>query len=89
LLFGRSVGELREVRRRGLAEAKGRPEPVLPRAADELWRMIPLDGDFVLVSRTGATLPEERRRAIVSILNSHSSQAAGKTKAPQSKEKKS
>ncbi|HWB58315.1 MAG TPA: MerR family transcriptional regulator [Chthoniobacteraceae bacterium] len=77
LLFGRSIPELREVQKRGLAESK-RTQPAFhfptatsTGAGDELWRMIPLDADFMLVSRTGATLSAGQRLAILSILNAH------------------
>jgi hypothetical protein len=40
---------------------------VLP-AGDELWRVIPLDEDFLLVSRRGATLTPEQRDVVLHAL---------------------
>lgn len=70
LLHGRSEAELRELQRRGLRElaaVPALPRP-LPTAADELWRMIPLDPDFVLVSRRGEPISESQRAAILRAL---------------------
>jgi DNA-binding transcriptional MerR regulator len=74
LLYGRSVPELREIRRRGLAET--------PRATaafrvslpinDELWRAIPLDEDFLLVSRRGTSLTPAQREAVLLALRTGS-----------------
>jgi DNA-binding transcriptional MerR regulator len=67
LLYGRSLAELREIRRRGLAEAQ-RALPstrvTLP-TEDELWRMIPLDEDFLLVSRRGTPITPAQREAVL------------------------
>jgi DNA-binding transcriptional MerR regulator len=69
LLFGRTAEELREIQRRGLAEAKSLSvtRPLMP-AADELWRMIPINDEFMIVSRRGATLSAEQREAILRAL---------------------
>jgi DNA-binding transcriptional MerR regulator len=69
LLFGRAIEELREIQRRGLAEAKSlsATRPLMP-ASDELWRMIPINDDFMIVSRRGATLSAEQRAAILRAL---------------------
>jgi DNA-binding transcriptional MerR regulator len=69
LLFGRTTTELREIQRRGLTEAKSLSvtRPLLP-AADELWRMIPINDEFLIVSRRGATLSAEQREAILRAL---------------------
>jgi DNA-binding transcriptional MerR regulator len=66
LLYGRSLQELREIRRRGLAEAQRAMASVrvsLP-VQDELWRIIPLDDDFLLVSRRGTALTPAQREAV-------------------------
>ena len=69
LLFGRTTTELREIQRRGMAEAKGTAAARTPMpAADELWRMLPLNEDFLIVSRRGATLSTEQREAILRVL---------------------
>jgi DNA-binding transcriptional MerR regulator len=70
LLYGRSLQELREIRRRGLAEAQRATAALrvtLP-VSDELWRVIPLDEDFMLVSRRGTTLTRLQRDAVLSAL---------------------
>lgn len=69
LLFGRTVAELKEVQRRGAFEARTLAAARTPMpAGDELWRMIPLDDEFVLVSRRGATLSAGQREAVLRAL---------------------
>lgn len=65
LLYGRSLAELEEIERRGLEELFALPLPT----ADELWRMIPLDDDFLLFSRRGTQLTAAQRQAILQALN--------------------
>src|SRR5580698_9146037 len=67
LLYGRSLAELREIRRVGLAENQRVTAlfRVTPPVQDELWRVIPLDEDFLLVSRTGASLTPAQREAVL------------------------
>ena len=70
LLYGRSLEELREVRRRGLAEAvraTASVRMVMP-VGDELWRAIPLDEDFLLVSRRGTPITPAQREAVLAAL---------------------
>ena len=70
LLYGRPLEVLREIRGRGLAEAQQAAAAVrvtLP-VQDELWRMIPLDGDFMLVSRRGAQLTSAQREGVLRAL---------------------
>lgn len=70
LLYGRSLEELREVRRRGLAEAvraTASVRMVMP-VGDELWRAIPLDEDFLLVSRRGTPITPAQRAAVLAAL---------------------
>lgn len=69
LLYARSLEQLKEVQRRGLADAKKkRPASSLAPAGEELWRMIPLDAEFTLVARTGRPLSSAQREAILRIL---------------------
>ena len=69
LLFGRSVVELRELQRRALAEARRVPDwRTTSPHADELWRMIPLSDDFMLVSRRGRELTARQRTAVLQAL---------------------
>jgi len=71
LLFGRSAEQLAEIQQRGLAEARSkRPSHSLMPDGAELWRMIPLDGDFLLVSRTGRPVSPAQREALLRILES-------------------
>lgn len=75
LLFGRTLADLREVRRRGLSEAQRAQSKNLRLtmpvpAGDELWRIIPLDDDFLLVSRRGAPLTPAQRTAVLRTLQS-------------------
>ncbi|MGB8168150.1 MAG: MerR family transcriptional regulator [Chthoniobacteraceae bacterium] len=72
LLFGRTVAELREVQKHGLAESRRAfPANRLPMpAGDELWRVTPLDDDFMIVSRRGTTLSAAQREAILRALHS-------------------
>lgn len=72
LLFGRSVAELREIQKRGVAEARSLASARTPMpAADELWRMIPLDDDFLIVSRRGTSISPEQREALLRALRSN------------------
>lgn len=65
LLYGRSLAELQEIERRGLEEHSAIPSPT----ADELWRMIPLNDDFLLFSRRGTQLSPAQRQALLDALN--------------------
>ena len=74
LLYGRSVQELREIRRRGLSEAQRMTagnRMAMP-VGDELWRAIPLNEDFLLVSRRGTPLTPIQREAVLLALGSGS-----------------
>ncbi len=70
LLYGRSLEELREVRQRGLAEAPGSAagSRVAPPVAEELWRAIPLNEDFLIISRRGTSLTPAQHTAILKAL---------------------
>lgn len=69
LLFARSVSDLRELQRRALAELQRAPDWRTTAAhADELWRMIPLSDDFMLVSRRGKELTSRQRAAVLQAL---------------------
>ncbi len=69
LLFGRSLAELREVQKRGVAEARSLASTRTPMpAGDELWRMIPLGDDFLIVSRRGSTISPEQCAAVIRAL---------------------
>ncbi len=70
LLYGRSLSDLRELQTRALAESRRAPNwrTTVPRA-DELWRMIPLSDDFMLVSRHGQELSARQRAALLQVLH--------------------
>lgn len=74
LLYGRSLHDLREIRRRGLLEMRqvaASLRVALP-MGDELWRAIPLDDDFLLVSRRGTTITPAQRDAVLLALRTGS-----------------
>lgn len=69
LLYGRSLKELQEIRRRGAAESRAAaPARLVGTVTEELWRMIPISEDFLLVSRRGAALSPAQREAVVRAL---------------------
>lgn len=74
LLYGRSTQELREIRRRGLLESRRASSSVrvaMP-VGDELWRAIPLDEDFLLMSRRGTPITPFQREAVLQALRTAS-----------------
>lgn len=84
LLYGRSVQELREIRRRGLPEAQRATDAVrfaMP-MGDELWRAIPLDEDFLLVSRRGTPLTPTQREAVLLALRTGSTEQTTQERKP-------
>ena len=66
LLFGRSLDELREILRRGLVEAKtaSPTTQLMMPAGDELWRVTPIDEEFLIVSRNGRALTAAQRASV-------------------------
>ncbi len=76
LLYGRSLAELREIRRRGLAESQTATASlrVTMPTQDELWRTIPLDEDFLLVSRRGTPITPTQREAVLLALRTGSAE---------------
>jgi hypothetical protein len=50
--------------------------------ADELWRMIPINDEFLIVSRRGATLSPEQREAITRALQGPVSPVQNPNKTP-------
>ncbi len=73
LVYGRSLAELREIRRRGLAESRQAASStrIAFPVGDELWRAIPLDEDFLLVSRRGTPLTPDQRAAVLRALRTN------------------
>ena len=80
LLYGRSLDELGKIEKRGLVEAKQSQSQTrfIPKG-EELWRAIPLNENYLLVSRRGTPITEEQKEALVSIL--HPRAAAAKRQA--------
>ena len=68
LLFGRSLEELKEIENRGLAELEDTRVAVFRPSADESWNMMPLNDEFMLVSRRGRTVGAEMRQKLLAVL---------------------
>jgi DNA-binding transcriptional MerR regulator len=68
LLHGRNLEDLRELRRRGAAEVRAASPTALFGGTDALWRVTPLDEDFLLVSRRGTPLTPAQRAALTAAL---------------------
>ncbi|MBP7949178.1 MAG: MerR family transcriptional regulator [Verrucomicrobiales bacterium] len=75
LLHGRNLSELRRVEAQGLQELRqlsARPAalpPALP-PMGETWAVVALDSEFLLLSRTGQTIPAGLREHLQSALHS-------------------
>jgi DNA-binding transcriptional MerR regulator len=69
LLHGRNLDDLREIQRRGVVEARAMAPVMAFGGADALWRVTPLDEDFLIVSRRGTPLTAEQRAALVAALH--------------------
>jgi len=70
LLLGRSLADLRRIEKQGLAEARSAPLPAFRLVPGEDWRMMPLDGEFLLVSRNNRALRPELLEQIRDLLRS-------------------
>ncbi len=69
LLLGRSLADLRRIEKQGLAEARSSPTQAVKLEPGESWRMTPLDGEFLLVSRNNRALPPELLEQIRDLLH--------------------
>ena len=70
LLFGRSLEDLRRIEQQGLAELQQNQnhfQPFQP-SAMESWRVIPLNDEFMLVSRRGRGIAPEMRARMLNLL---------------------
>jgi DNA-binding transcriptional MerR regulator len=68
LLFGRSLEDLRRVEEQGLVELdQNQFKPFQP-SANESWRVTPLNGEFMLVSRRGRSVAPELRERLLTLL---------------------
>lgn len=68
LLFGRSVEELEEIEERGLAELEEAPGSAFRPVGDENWSVMPLNDEFMLVSRRGRAVGTEARQRLLAVL---------------------
>jgi DNA-binding transcriptional MerR regulator len=68
LLFGRSLEELKEIENRGLAEVEETRVAAFRPSGDESWNMMPLNDEFMLVSRRGRTVGAEMRQKLLRVL---------------------
>jgi DNA-binding transcriptional MerR regulator len=68
LLFGRSLEELKEIENRGLAELEETRVATFRPSADESWNMMPLNDEFILVSRRGRTVGADVRQKLLAVL---------------------
>jgi|SRR5580765_104093 DNA-binding transcriptional MerR regulator len=68
LLFGRSLEELKEIENRGLAEQAETRVAAFRPSGDESWNMMPLNDEFMLVSRRGRTVGAEMRQRLLAVL---------------------
>ena len=70
LLLGRSIADLRRIEKQGLAEMGSATLPAFRLVPGEDWRMMPLNGEFLLVSRHNHALPPELLEQIRNLLQS-------------------
>jgi DNA-binding transcriptional MerR regulator len=68
LLFGRSLEELSEIEQRGLAELQQTRVSAFRPSGDESWNMMPLNDEFMLVSRHGRSVGADVRQRLLAVL---------------------
>jgi len=68
LLFGRSLDELKEIEGRGLAELEQSPVSAFRPGGDENWNVMPLNDEFMLVSRRGRAVGADLRQRLLAVL---------------------
>jgi len=68
LLFGRSVEELRQIEKKGLAEMAAAGFNGFRPALHESWSVAPLNEEFMLVSRRGRRISPELRERLLGVL---------------------
>jgi DNA-binding transcriptional MerR regulator len=70
LLFGRTAEELKQIEHRGLQELKGSTNlSFRPAPAGENWNVLPLDDEFMLISRRGRGISAEMRERLLAVLH--------------------
>ena len=68
LLFGRSLDELKQIEERGLAELEETPVSAFRPGGDESWSVMPLNDEFMLVSRRGRAVGADVRQKLLEVL---------------------
>jgi hypothetical protein len=68
LLFARSPDELKEIEERGLAELEQSPVSAFRPGGDENWNVMPLNDEFMLVSRRGRAVGADVRQKLLGVL---------------------
>jgi DNA-binding transcriptional MerR regulator len=69
LLFGRSLQELSEIEQRGLVELQDTRVSAFRPSGDETWNMMPLNDEFMLVSRHGRSVGADVRQRLLAVLD--------------------
>jgi len=69
LLFGRSLEELSEIEQRGLTELQETRVSAFRPSRDEGWSMMPLNDEFMLVSRHGRSVATDVRQRLLAVLD--------------------
>jgi DNA-binding transcriptional MerR regulator len=76
LLYGRRLAELEEIEKRGLAELEATRVGQTRTVRQEFWSVMPLDEDFLLVSRRGRRIPAGVRERVLAALNNDTARTA-------------
>ena len=69
LLYGRSLEDLQEIQSRGLAELEQNPQAGFQLSANESWGVMPLNEEFMLVSRRGRRLSGALKARLLAVLD--------------------
>lgn len=73
LLFGRDIEDLKRIESEGLAELKQNVIVPFEPSTNETWNVIPLNHEFLLVSRRGRRVPSEVCDQLRNLLDPESS----------------
>lgn len=74
LIFGRTEEELQVIEERGLQDLTRLQPPAFPPVNTETWNVVPLDDDFLLVSRRGRMVSPALRQQLANLIKNDSSQ---------------
>jgi DNA-binding transcriptional MerR regulator len=69
LLLGRTLDELKQIEKRGLAELEAAEVNVFRPTSSENWTMTPLDDEFLVVSRLGRGISDDLRARLLAVLH--------------------